>query len=427
MLHSRTSKRGYVRPRLWQKLRVQLGGGLLIGLGVPVVSLELIYGTSFNAPSAQHGVFGCLFSIIMSVYLIRNVAFYSGMRVSSYYVLPVVLLSYILPVLGFAFLRIDYSRFIITSSLISTLIWLYVIQLFAERGAPLKVAVVPEGRVHALANLPALDLEWLTEPRMDGDYQMLVADFRADMSDEWEAFLAETALNGMPVLHVKQLTESITGKVEIEHLSENSFGSLIPFMGYLRLRRLFDFASAFIVGILLIPVFLVVSIMIRLDSEGPSLFRQVRIGYRGKPFHVVKFRTMTAAKSGEDIRDGAKTKDNDARVTRIGRILRRTRIDELPQVMNILRGEMSWIGPRPEAEPLSRWYEAELPFYRYRHIVPPGITGWAQVNQGHVVELDDVLDKLHYDFFYIKNFSPWLDAMIVFRTIQTVLTGFGAR
>ena len=130
---------------------------------------------------------------------------------------------------------------------------------------------------------------------------------------------------------------------------------------------------------------------------------------------------------GADDRDEAITKENDPRVTKLGRFLRRTRIDELPQIMNVLKGEMSWIGPRPEVEILSRWYESEIPFYRYRHIVPPGITGWAQVNQGHVAELDQVNHKLHYDFYYIKNFSPWLDILILIRTARTVLTGFGSR
>ena len=121
------------------------------------------------------------------------------------------------------------------------------------------------------------------------------------------------------------------------------------------------------------------------------------------------------------------TKQGDPRVTRLGRWLRLTRIDEVPQIINILRGEMSWIGPRPEALVLSQWYERELPFYRYRHIVIPGITGWAQVNQGHVSEVGDVHEKLHYDFYYIKNFSPWLDVVILLRTIETMLTGSGAR
>jgi lipopolysaccharide/colanic/teichoic acid biosynthesis glycosyltransferase len=126
-------------------------------------------------------------------------------------------------------------------------------------------------------------------------------------------------------------------------------------------------------------------------------------------------------------RDKAITREGDPRITRIGRVLRRSRLDELPQLINILRGERSWIGPRPEAVVLSRWYDAELAFYPYRHIVRPGITGWAQVNQGHVADVDEVHEKLHYDFYYIKNFSPWLDLVIVMRTIRIMLTGFGAK
>ena len=126
-------------------------------------------------------------------------------------------------------------------------------------------------------------------------------------------------------------------------------------------------------------------------------------------------------------REASMTSSDDKRVTRVGQFLRKSRLDELPQIFNILRGEMSWIGPRPEALALSRWYEKDIPFYRYRHIVRPGITGWAQVNQGHVFEVDDVRAKLHYDFYYIKNFSVWLDILITMRTIATMLTGFGAR
>jgi lipopolysaccharide/colanic/teichoic acid biosynthesis glycosyltransferase len=123
----------------------------------------------------------------------------------------------------------------------------------------------------------------------------------------------------------------------------------------------------------------------------------------------------------------AMTQPNDDRVTRLGRLLRRSRIDELPQLINILRGEMSLIGPRPEAVPLAQWYEAELPFYHYRHLVRPGITGWAQVSQGHVTTVDEVRGKLQYDFYYIKHLSFWLDLLIVFRTVRIVCTGFGAR
>ena len=121
------------------------------------------------------------------------------------------------------------------------------------------------------------------------------------------------------------------------------------------------------------------------------------------------------------------TKQKDGRITKVGQSLRKLRIDELPQIINVLRWEMSWIGPRPEAQVLSVWYTSEIPFYRYRHVVKPGISGWAQVNQGHVAEIGEVHAKLHYDFYYIKYFSPWLDVLIFFRTIKTILTGFGSR
>jgi len=141
---------------------------------------------------------------------------------------------------------------------------------------------------------------------------------------------------------------------------------------------------------------------------------------------MLKFRTMAHREAGGSI-DDVITSDGDARITRVGVRLRRSRLDELPQIFNILAGQMSWIGPRPEAEVLSAYYTGQIPFYRYRHVVRPGISGWAQVNQGHVASVDEVDDKLKYDFYYVKYFSAWLDLLIVFRTIRTMTTGFGSR
>jgi lipopolysaccharide/colanic/teichoic acid biosynthesis glycosyltransferase len=257
---------------------------------------------------------------------------------------------------------------------------------------------------------------------------VIVADLRSDIPDEWERFLADRALNGTLVMHVKQMEESLTGRVAIEHLSENTLGSLIPGIVFAKFKRAGDFVTSLIALPLLVPFLAVVALLIRLDSPGPVFFRQRRMGYRGQPFTMYKFRTMRHSPAEvEDARTAAMTRSEDDRITKLGRVLRHYRIDELPQVFNIIRGEMSWIGPRPEAVPLSLWYESELPFYRYRHIVRPGITGWAQVKQGHVADVDEVLWKLHYDFYYIKNFSFWLDLLIVARTIRTILSGFGAR
>ena len=136
---------------------------------------------------------------------------------------------------------------------------------------------------------------------------------------------------------------------------------------------------------------------------------------------------MIPADQGEIVSDrhAAMTSEGDLRITKVGAFLRRTRLDEFPQILNVLKGEMSWIGPRPEADVLSQWYKAEVPFYGYRHVVKPGISGWAAVNQGHVANIEDIRLKLQYDLYYIKYYSFWLDVLIVFRTIRTMVTGFG--
>jgi lipopolysaccharide/colanic/teichoic acid biosynthesis glycosyltransferase len=200
----------------------------------------------------------------------------------------------------------------------------------------------------------------------------------------------------------------------------------VPSRGYFYFKSAIDFAVAVICLPLLLPLLALIVIIIRLDSKGPALFRQRRVGYAGRNIIVYKFRTMRISDLIDD-RESAITRDGDDRITRVGRVLRNLRLDEIPQVFNILKFEMSWIGPRPEAEVLSTWYASELPFYPYRHVVKPGISGWAQVNQGHVASMDEVHRKLQYDFYYIKYFSPWLDLLILVRTIRTMLTGDGAK
>lgn len=258
----------------------------------------------------------------------------------------------------------------------------------------------------------------------------LVADLHYPHSAERERLFAQTALAGVPVYHFRQILEMQTGQVRVDHLSENEIGSLIPDVGYMFFKRCIDLFACLMLLPILLPFFVVVGIMIKLDSPGSCFFMQERIGRGGMPFRVIKFRTMRERDVSEDAnsaREDAMTKAEDDRITAVGHFLRRTRIDELPQIFNVLMGEMTLIGPRPEARTLADWYEAELPFYSYRHIVRPGITGWAQVNQGHVTDLGDILAKLRYDFYYIKHISFWLDALIVLKTIRVILTGKGAK
>ncbi len=371
---------------------------------------------------------GTLLASLLGVFLLRSLSNYPGVQ-GSVYIVPSFFSSYSLGFVIFLLGRFSYSRSVFITSFILCVAWFYIAYFRAQRRAGLVIGIIPIGNAVKLTEIERIEWRILNTPNDDAsDLSAIAADLRADLPDEWERRLTDCALTGLPVYHSKHLLESLTGKVELEHLSENSFGSLVPVSAYMTAKHLIDWAAAAAALLILSPALLSIALAIRLDSPGPAIFRQRRIGYQGVPFTVYKFRSMTITRNTkDDARSHAMTQSNDQRVTRIGRFLRPSRVDELPQLLNVLKREMSWIGPRPEAVVLSRWYEAEIPFYRYRHIVRPGITGWAQVNQGHVAEVEDVRHKLHYDFYYIRHFSPWLDILIVARTIRTMLTGFGAR
>ena len=405
----------------------QLGLGLLLAVLLPWavrVNLEV---AELEWPGLQNSLAGTLFALTAGYFGFRRLSRYPGVR-ASYHIFPTFAASYGLVLAVFFFARLDYSRLHFSVSFLLCIFWYYIVYFNLQRRR-LHVGFIPGGNTENLNGIGEVmwtDLSKQTVP--SGHLDLIVADLRADLGEEWERFLADRALEGTLVMHVKQMEESLTGRVAIEHLSENTLGSLIPAILYARIKRFGDFLGAVIAIPLLAPFLILIGVAIRLDTGGPVFFRQERMGYRGRPFRMIKFRTMKAeTPQGADPRVAAMTGAEDLRVTRVGRFLRRYRLDELPQVFNVLRGEMSWIGPRPEAIPLSQWYEAELPFYRYRHIVRPGITGWAQLKQGHVAEVDEVLEKLHYDFYYIKNFSFWLDLLILAGTVRIMVSGYGAR
>jgi len=409
--------------------RLQLPCGLLLVFGLSFLLYKTLNPDAFGTTNFRVTLVAASAAHVFGYFIYRRFDIFPGMAATGS-VLPTFLLSYGGALVAVLLLRLDYSRLQLALSLMASVSWYLTLDLLGRRLSPYRLGIVPGGETSRLKGLPGVSWYLLDTPeRIQPHVQGVVADLRAELPDTWERFIANCALNGTPVYHVKQVLESMTGRVEIEHLSENTLGSLNPNQVYVGVKQAIDWSTALLLLIILMPLLLLTALAIRLESPGPALFRQERMGYRGRIFIVYKFRSMRVgtANDGEDAKYRAMTQDADVRITRVGAFLRRTRIDELPQILNILRGQMSWIGPRPEALPLSRWYEAELPFYHYRHIVRPGITGWAQVNQGHVTALDDALEKLHYDFYYIKNFSPWLDFVIVAKTFAIVVTGFGAR
>lgn len=383
-----------------------------------------------NLASTFNTQIASLIAAVMALFMFRRVTIYPGTRAFGF-ILPAYSSTFGIAAAVLLFFRLDYSGAMLLTGYLASLGVTFVLGYFGQRAAPQRMYYVPTGNTGIVGDAVQIDWVRLEAPVVPDDPNVsIVADLRTTHSPEWERMLAQAAIAGIPVYHTKQLRESLTGRVQIEHLSENSFGSLLPALGYRGIKRTIDIVASIAALPLLIVPLLGVALAVKLSSPGPVLFRQRRMGYRGVPFDVLKFRTMIEHDhAGGDAAalHSAITQDGDDRITRVGRFLRKSRIDELPQIVNILRGEMSWIGPRPEAVPLSEWYERELPFYAYRHIVRPGITGWAQVNQGHVAGLDDVHVKLHYDFYYIKFFSSWLDLLIALRTVGIMLTGFGAK
>lgn len=418
------SKRG--RSLLLRK-RFQFAGALLLGALLPWWIRGAFLPGNFVEPAATNTLFANSVAIVIAFWARLSVETYPGIR-RSYVILPSALTAHGLLILWFLLTRFPYDRITLALGFLFHVLWLYLLYIYGERRLITRIAVVPFGAIDRLLRIRGVEWLRLKRPKLNDARacEAIVADFSADLPDEWEAFLADAALAGRIVYQHKQLAESLTGRVEIEKLSENSFGSLVPARGYFHFKALMDFLFALLVLPVALPLMAVLGIAIRLDSKGPAVFRQKRVGYAGRNITVYKFRTMRAVES-DDERQAAMTRDDDDRITRIGQSLRKLRLDEIPQIFNILKWQMSWIGPRPEAEVLSVWYTSEIPFYRYRHVVKPGISGWAQVNQGHVSEVGEVDEKLQYDFYYIKYFSPWLDLLIFLRTIKTMLTGFGSR
>ncbi|MDC0948346.1 sugar transferase [Gammaproteobacteria bacterium] len=232
---------------------------------------------------------------------------------------------------------------------------------------------------------------------------------------------------GTPTFSVTEFYERYFGKEPLDELSEGWFLEATGFVLadtnlYVRLKRVADVLLASFLLVVFSPLMLLVALVVRLDSPGAVLYRQLRIGQGGRRFEVVKFRTMRR----DAERDGARwAQTNDARITRCGRWLRRTRLDELPQLVNVLSGQMSLIGPRPERPEFVDHLNEQIPFYNLRHSVRPGISGWAQVSYPYGQTVDDARQKLQYDLYYIKHYSPLLDLLIVFRTLRTVLSASG--
>lgn len=366
----------------------------------------------------------CLIAYALAAVSINKLLYFPGKQ-SWLHILPAVGLSYgsVFFISGILFVTFSNS-FVLINSLLATL---FFVGDFIRRNRHLPdMAYIPHGRAGSAAQIPHARWICLNTPELpQTSVQAVVADLHCpDLSADWQRFLAACTLDGIPVYNIRQIEESLTGRVKIRHLYENDLGSLLPPAGYMLVKRLLDILCVLAVLPFALPLMLLTAIAIRLESVGNVLFVQNRVGQGGREFKIYKFRSMRT----DSEQNGAQLAQvGDSRITRVGSFIRKTRLDELPQFFNILKGDMSLIGPRPEQKVFVEQFEKSIPFYQYRHIVKPGLSGWAQVTQGYAGNTDETQVKIEHDFYYIKHFSFSLDVLIMFKTVKIILTGFGAR
>lgn len=403
-------------------LPIQLALGLLVCTLLPFLgsSLDIINQLFFTGGYFNLLLSGCL--VCATIITLHRIQRFPGIT-SSTYIIPVIFFWFILILLIIEILSISFSLYYYGFSSLLLLVYLFFIDIINRKHATYTFAYIPVGRAKQIpSQIPTVNWLPLQTPELNTTVNGIVTDLHSDdLTDDWERFIADNTLKGTPVYHYRNIRESLTGRVRINHMYENDLGSLIPSPNYMFLKYFFDVLLILASLPFTVLVGLITAIAIKLEDGGKVFYIQPRVGYRGEIMQVYKFRSMK-----EKAKEVVTTTDDD-RITKVGKFIRKTRIDELPQFINVIKGEMSLIGPRAEFIDFAVELEKEVPFFNYRHIVKPGISGWAQVNQGYATGAEETKVKIEYDFYYIKHISFSLDLLIFFKTIHTMVTGFGAR
>jgi lipopolysaccharide/colanic/teichoic acid biosynthesis glycosyltransferase len=393
------------------RLRVQLGIGVAASVLFPLALRTLFFGEPGVGVAALNSMLASLAAMLMGFISLKKLAGFPGVRMTRF-VLPVFVAAYGAVAVGFLALRVDYSRYFLLLAFILTTACFVVVLLIARSGGKLRLQTPLGSEPAPQFQSPNIDWRRVRPDSLDPATPLMI-DFSLPLSPDWERAVANRVVAGQPVYSAADMGESLSGRVQIRNLPESLVVLSPARTVYAAVKRQTDFVLAAVAIVFLAPFMGLLAVLVRSDSRGPAIYRQQRAGHGGRPFTVFKFRSMHAPELGGEV----------DRITRVGAWMRRYRFDELPQLFNILRGDMSWVGPRPEALEHAQSFERKIPFYKLRHLVRPGLSGWAQVNQGHVTRLEDVELKLQYDLFYIKNFSIWLDLLVCLKTLRVIATG----
>ena len=325
----------------------------------------------------------------------------------------------------FSTLRLPlFSREVFISEFFLSGILLVIYYILCHRLYPKRLGMLADVDVTLFKSSPSLeaipvDAMSIQDQQFDG----IVTNLRGVIDDDTTHLLADLAQRHIPVYDVNVLLETLWGRISLADLTPIEIESFTPPVIYGLVKRIGEVALIIVCTPLLIVLWSIISIAIKLDSPGPILFAQTRTGLNGTTFTMLKFRSMFVTKEQEN----RFAERNDKRVTRVGWVLRRLRLDELPQFWSVIRGDMSLIGPRPEQLEFTKRFNQLIPFYGFRHTIRPGITGWAQVMYGYAASDEQTRAKLELDFFYIKHMSAWLDLVVLVKTIRTIILGSGAR
>ncbi|ACM34033.1 exopolysaccharide biosynthesis polyprenyl glycosylphosphotransferase [[Acidovorax] ebreus] len=352
------------------------------------------------------------------------------------FLLVVITVAFLLTPLGFALLQAPYSRGAVLMAYMLALAWLLCGHALWGTRRTLHLAYVD-------ADLPYV-LRQMLRPQEQGDDRLrltswvaglparkqrvavdgVVLDRLADPDPQRQQWISELKLQRIPLYSAEAAAEMLSGRKITGTLGEQDLWQLTNYPAYDIAKRMLDLGLTLITVPLWVPLCMAAGLAVKFDSPGPMLYSQQRMGRHGRSFRIWKLRSMRHEPASHIVQFA---KQQDDRITSVGRFIRRTRLDELPQLWNVLRGEMSLIGPRPEQAEFAHHFAAAMPAYPYRHLMRPGLTGWAQVQHGYTDSAEQTAIKLSYDLYYVTHCSMALDLLIAYKTVRTVLTGFGAR
>lgn len=333
---------------------------------------------------------------------------------------------HLLLTLGVWGLRLNYSRPLMILALLISLLLSTAIVLLRDNLRSRRVGIVPAGLTGDLMAWVGPSVSIIPSASVSPrNYDEILINFSADINSEWTKFASTAILSGCQVRHAAEYVEEVSGRVYPEHFAVEHVAANPETHSYFTYKRIVDILAVVILAPIALPMIAISGAAIVYTMGYPIFFSQDRVGFGGKQFRMHKLRTMRNLAPGEIAL--TTTLRGDRRITPLGAFLRRFRIDELPQFWNILRGEMSLVGPRPEEAQLARDYAKSIPVYHYRCLVRPGITGWAQIRSGYANDDAQTLDKVAYDLYYAKYMSLQLDLRIMAGTLIAVMRGSDAR